>query len=111
MEWYIDVWLKYAELDGRARRQEYWMFLLINIGISVVLSIFSGILGMLYSLAVFVPSITVGVRRLHDTGRSGWWLLIGLIPAIGTLIVLVLMALEGDMGRNEYGADPKQHAD
>ena len=111
MEWYIEVLMKYAELDGRARRQEYWMFVLINIGISVVLGMFSNILGMLYALIVFIPSITVGVRRLHDTGRSGWWLLVGIIPAIGTLIVLILMALEGDAGRNEYGSDPKRHAD
>ncbi|MDT7577550.1 MAG: hypothetical protein QOH17_3883, partial [Pseudonocardiales bacterium] len=66
-----------------------------------------GLLGGLYSLAVLLPSLAVGVRRLHDTDRSGWWLLIGLIPIIGGIVLLVFFVLEGTRGPNRFGADPK----
>src|SRR6516165_3658422 len=100
MEWYLDVLKKYAVFEGRARRKEYWYFVLFNLLISIGLAgidfmIMSAISGggkedmrgisplrMLYSLAVLVPSIAVSVRRLHDTGRSGWWYLIGFIPCV-----------------------------
>ncbi len=117
MEWYIDVLKKYAEFSGRARRKEYWMFILVNLIISVVLSIFEGLLGgpgfvgILYSLLVFIPSFAVAVRRLHDTERSGWWLLILLVPLIGAIVLLVFMLLDGTPGDNDYGSDPKLAAD
>ena len=112
-DWYLNcVKGHYADFNGRARRTEYWMFFLVNLIISIVVTligraIHAPILGTLYSLAVLLPAIAVGVRRLHDTGRSGWWLLISLIPLIGTIWIIVLLVLEGDRGDNQYGADPK----
>ncbi len=113
MEWYIEVLKKYAVFSGRARRKEYWMFFLFNVIITFVLGIVewilgsSGIIGTLYSLAILVPSIAVSVRRLHDTERSGWWLLIGLIPLIGTIVLFIFMIQEGKYGENAYGSNPK----
>ena len=119
MNWYIQVLKKYAVFSGRARRKEYWMFVLFNIIFAVVAVILDNILGtsfqgagyglfyLLYGLAVIIPSIAVGVRRLHDTDRSGWWLLICLIPIIGGIWLIVLLATAGTAGENKYGADPK----
>jgi len=119
MQWYLDVLKKYAVFHGRARRQEFWMFTLISFLISVVLSILDNILGTraegtgtgllagLYSLAVLLPSIGVTIRRLHDTNRSGWWILIGLVPCVGWIILLVFCATAGVPGENQYGPDPK----
>ncbi len=114
MNWYLAVLKNYAGFTGRARRTEYWMFFLINLVIVVVLDLLGmavraiALLAGIYGLAVLIPSIAVGVRRLHDTGRSGWWLLIGLIPVVGTIILLVFMATEGQPGDNEHGPNPKQ---
>ncbi|MEC4019938.1 DUF805 domain-containing protein [Streptomyces sp. H27-D2] len=114
MNWYVDVLKKYAEFSGRARRTEYWMFVLVSFGVSVVLSIADALLGTspfiaaLYSLAVFIPNLAVAIRRLHDTNRSGWWLLIGLIPFAGAIVLLVFMASEGEPQDNAHGANPKQ---
>ena len=122
MNWYIQVLKKYAVFGGRARRKEYWMFVLFNIIFAVVAVILDNILGtsfqgagyglfyLLYGLAVIIPSIAVGVRRLHDTDRSGWWLLICLIPIIGGIWLIVLLATAGTAGENKYGADPKAAA-
>ena len=122
MNWYIQVLKKYAVFNGRARRKEYWMFVLFNIIFAVVAVILDNILGtsfqgagyglfyLLYGLAVIIPSIAVGVRRLHDTDRSGWWLLICLIPIIGGIWLIVLLATAGTAGENKYGADPKAAA-
>lgn len=114
MNWYLDVLKnKYATFTGRARRKEYWMFFLFNILIAIGLGIIEavlgipGILGMIYALAVLVPGIAITVRRLHDTGRSGWWILIGLIPLIGAIILLIFMVLDSQAGDNEYGPNPK----
>jgi len=113
MDWYMAVLKKYAEFSGRARRREYWMFVLINFligcGLGVIGALVHGLsfLSWLYSLAVLVPSIAVSVRRLHDTGRSGWWLLIGLIPLIGFIVLIVFLATDGEPGDNEYGPNPK----
>ncbi|WP_345435094.1 DUF805 domain-containing protein [Actinoallomurus vinaceus] len=113
MSWYLAVLRNYAGFDGRARRTEYWMFVLFNVIITVVLDLIGmavrlvSILGFVYGLAVLIPSLAVGVRRLHDTGRSGWWLLIGIIPIVGTIILIVFMATPGDRGDNAYGPDPK----
>jgi uncharacterized membrane protein YhaH (DUF805 family) len=112
MEWYIKVLENYAVFEGRARRMEYWMFVLINLFIVIGAGLLDtalglgGTIGFLYGLAIFIPSIAVSVRRLHDTGRTGWWILIGLIPLIGTLVLLVFYCLGGDPGDNEYGPDP-----
>jgi uncharacterized membrane protein YhaH (DUF805 family) len=113
VEWYLDGLKQYAVFSGRARRKAYWMFALVNIIIAVVLGIFEGmvggpgVVGVLYCLAVLIPNIAVSIRRLHDTDRSGWWLLIGLIPLIGSIILLVFMAQEGQPGPNQYGPNPK----
>jgi len=113
MNWYLEVLKKYAVFGGRARRKEYWMFFLFNIIIAFVLGFVEGlaggpgIVGMLYSLAVLIPGIAVSVRRLHDTGRSGWWLLIGLVPLIGAIVLLVFMVQDSNPGENQYGANPK----
>lgn len=116
MEWYLKVLQDYAVFDGRAQRQEYWMFILINILVIIGIGIvdttlgLGGAVGFLYSLAVLIPSFAVSVRRLHDTDRSGWWLLIGLLPLIGPLVLLMFYCIDGDYGDNDYGPDPK-HAD
>ena len=113
MSWYMQVLKKYAVFAGRARRKEFWMFFLVYVIIVVVLSIVEWMLGIyailsgLYSLALLIPSIAVTVRRLHDTGRTGWWWWIGLVPVIGIIVLLVFMALEGEPGQNQYGPDPK----
>jgi uncharacterized membrane protein YhaH (DUF805 family) len=113
MNWYLEVLKKYAVFDGRARRTEYWMFVLFSVIIAIVLGVVEGIvggpgvLGALYGLAVLVPSLAVGARRLHDTNRSGWWLLIGLVPVIGVIVLLVFMVADSQPGSNQYGPNPK----
>jgi uncharacterized membrane protein YhaH (DUF805 family) len=118
MHWYLDVLRKYADFSGRARRREFWMFTLVNILVSIVLGIVDavigtdyrsgyGILGTVYALAVLIPSLAVAVRRLHDTGRTGWWILIGLLPCVGFIVLLVFYVQEGQRSTNEYGPDPK----
>lgn len=118
MNWYIEVLKKYATFTGRARRTEYWMFVLINFAISLALGIVEGVAGAamdsdvrilssLYSLAVLLPSLAVGVRRLHDTDRSGWWMFIAFVPLLGILVLLYFFILEGTQGPNQYGPDPK----
>ncbi len=119
MDWYIGVLKKYAVFNGRARRKEYWMFVLINLIVSIALGVVDGVLGTLsvetgmgllggiYSLAVLIPSIAVSIRRLHDTGRSGWWLLLAFIPLVGAIVLIVFFAMEGHAEENEHGANPK----
>jgi uncharacterized membrane protein YhaH (DUF805 family) len=118
MEWYLKVLRNYANFEGRARRKEYWMFVLFNVLAAVVIAIIDsvlhtrtasglGILGLVYSLAVLLPGIAVAARRLHDRDMSGWWLLLSFIPIIGTIIVIVWLALEGNRGSNRFGSDPK----
>jgi uncharacterized membrane protein YhaH (DUF805 family) len=119
MNWYLEVLKKYAVFNGRARRKEYWMFFLFNVIISTVLMIVDGIvgtsaapgaiglLGGLYTLAVLIPGIAVAVRRLHDTGRSGLWILIGLVPFVGLIVLIVFMVQDGTPGENEFGKNPK----
>ncbi|MFO7823693.1 MAG: DUF805 domain-containing protein [Cyclobacterium sp.] len=111
-DYYLDVLKnKYAQFNGRARRREYWYFVLFNLLISIGLGIVgtfvdSNFLSMIYNLAVFVPGIAAAVRRLHDTGRSGLWILIGLIPVLG-LIVLIVFMVEDSKPDNQYGPNPK----
>ncbi|HEY0721891.1 MAG TPA: DUF805 domain-containing protein [Gammaproteobacteria bacterium] len=113
MNWYMEVLKKYANFSGRSRRTEYWMFTLFNIIISVVLSIVDGVVGtlgilsMLYFLAILIPSLAVSIRRLHDTNRSGWWLLVGLIPFIGAIVLLVFMVQDSQPSTNQFGDNPK----
>ncbi len=115
MNWFLDVVKnKYASFSGRARRQEYWMFILVYIIAYVLLAVIDAVVGtmvlaLIFSLALLVPSLAVAVRRLHDTNRSGWWLLLGLIPLVG-LVLIVFLALEGTKGDNQYGPDPKAEA-
>ena len=120
MNWYLGVLKNYAAFNGRARRKEYWYFLLFNIIISIVLAVIDGVtgsfnpkggmglLGGIYILAILIPGIAVSVRRLHDTARSGWWLLIGLVPLIGGIVLLVFMVQDSKLGQNQYGANPKE---
>jgi uncharacterized membrane protein YhaH (DUF805 family) len=119
MNYYVDVLRKYAVFGGRARRKEYWYFFLFNIIITIVLAVVDGVtgtlspeagiglLGGIYALVVLIPAIAVAVRRLHDTGRSGWWLLISLIPLIGAIVLIVFFATDSNPGNNQYGTNPK----
>jgi uncharacterized membrane protein YhaH (DUF805 family) len=119
MNWYLDVLKKYAVFNGRARRKEYWMFFLVNIIVSLVLAFVDsklglfnpevgiGTLGTIYGLAILLPAIGVSIRRLHDTGRSGWWMLIGFVPLIGGIVLLVFFVFDSTPGSNEYGPNPK----
>ena len=115
---------KYADFSGRSRRSEYWYFTLVNILISIALNVltvvFSGIseslamipslLAIVISLGLLIPGIAVAVRRLHDTGRSGWWLLIALVPLIGAIVLLVFMVQDSEPGANKWGPNPKTGA-
>ena len=112
MHWYQEALRKYADFSTRSRRMEYWMFLVVNLVIGVVLGAIGGMTGMrwisiVYSIFVFVPGLAVSVRRLHDTGRSGWWLLLVCIPILGWLVLLFFYVQEGQPGDNEYGSNPK----
>ena len=119
MNWYLKCWQQYADFGGRARRKEYWMFCLFNAIISFVISfilgIVAGLTGMMelilmsyiYALAVFVPSLAVCVRRLHDVGKSGWMYLIVFIPIVGWIWLFILFCQDSQYGVNEYGENPK----
>lgn len=120
MEWMTLPLKRYADFQGRSRRKEYWMFTLFIFIVAVVLGIVEGILGLsgmvggvygpittLFLLAIIIPSLAVQVRRFHDQDKSGWFVLIGLIPLLGGLVVLVFMCLEGTPGPNRFGDDPK----
>ena len=108
---------KYADFTGRAPRAEFWWFVLLVVIGEVVAMILDSILGIhlvgaygpvltLFFLAILAPYLAVGARRLHDTNRSGWWLLIGLIPLIGAIVLLVFFLLPGDSGSNDFGSNP-----
>lgn len=113
MNWYLTCLRKYFVFSGRARRKEYWFFALFNFifafaagTIDLILNtvgFFSGI----YYLAIFIPSLAVTIRRLHDTSRSGWWLLIVFIPIIGAITLFIFMLLDSKPETNKYGANPK----
>ena len=119
MNWYLDALRKYATFEGRARRKEYWFFILFNVLAVVVLGIIDVVLGTsskeaglgllsgIYLLAVLLPALAVTVRRLHDTDRSGWWILIEFIPLIGGLVLLVFTLLDSTPGSNRFGPSPK----
>jgi len=112
MNYYFDVLKKYAELSGRARRKEYWMFYLCNAIICFALGFIEGVTGInsgdeeslfafIYTLAVFVPTIAVGIRRMHDVNRSGWYIVLPIVN-------LILLVTGGTKGANKYGPDPKE---
>ncbi len=130
MHWYVAVLARYADFTGRARRTEYWMFTLFSVLVSIALAAvdallfgtgsFStlgggvsasftsvGILSTVYAVAVLLPTLGVTARRLHDTDRSGWWILLSLVPIIGGIVLLVFLALEGTRGPNSHGPDPR----
>lgn len=113
MEWYIKVLKNYANFKGRARRREYWMFVLFNFIFAIVAFVLDFVLGTymmiygLYLLATLVPSLAVLVRRLHDVGKSGGWFFIILIPLVGAIWMLVLLVTDGTAGDNPYGPSPK----
>jgi len=119
LNWYLEVLKKYTVFGGRAGRPEYWYFVLFNVAASLILEFLDGLfgtfsnsariglLGSLYSLAVLCPTIGVGMRRLHDINRSGWWLLIGFIPIVGWIVLIVWAATGSDPGQNQYGSGPE----
>jgi uncharacterized membrane protein YhaH (DUF805 family) len=120
MEWFLKVLRQYADFNGRARRKEYWMFILFNMIFGFVAMLLDNLLGIadpvigygaiygLYTLALIIPGIAVAVRRLHDLGKSGWMLLIAFIPLIGAIWLIVLMCTDSNAGENQYGANPKE---
>ncbi len=112
MEWYTRVLNKYAVFTGRAQRAEYWYFVLFNALFWIGLRVFDRLIGIeilstVYALAVFVPGLAVAIRRLHDTDHSGWWLLIGLIPVIGWIIMIIFLVEDSQPQVNRYGPNPK----
>jgi uncharacterized membrane protein YhaH (DUF805 family) len=102
----------YTKFDGRAGRPPFWWWFLFGILVAIGANIIDAILGTwgvvngLASLALLLPNISVSIRRLHDTDHSGWWILIGLIPIIGWIVLLVFYVREGDAGENKYGPPP-----
>ncbi len=120
MNYYLDVLKKYAVFSGRAQRKEFWMFSLISTIVALVLVVIDGALGTfdaesemgllsgIYLLAIILPMLGLSIRRLHDTGRSGWWLLISIIPLIGTITLLVFYCLDSAPEENQYGDNPKK---
>lgn len=97
---------KYADFNGRAKRPEYWWFFLFVFLASLALRIASDMLSGIFGLATLIPSLAAGTRRLHDTNRSGWWLLLWIIPVIGWIVVIVFLAQEGESTDNQFGAVP-----
>jgi len=123
VDWYLEALRKYSDFEGRARRREYWFFVLFNTLIQIAAFVLDGIVGTfraelgvgllsgIYSLAVLVPSFAVLARRLHDTDRSGWWILIGIVPLLGALVLMIFALFEGDPGENRFGPSPKAPKD
>jgi uncharacterized membrane protein YhaH (DUF805 family) len=121
MNWYLDAWKNYFTFTGRSRRKAYWMFVLFNIIAAVLAGVLDSLLGFagengygpisgLYSLAVFIPGLALAIRRLHDTGRTGWWMLLGLIPLLGWIVLLIFFVTDSQPGANQYGPNPKESA-
>ncbi|MGR5529000.1 DUF805 domain-containing protein [Vibrio alfacsensis] len=118
-DWYLGVIRNYTGFSGRARRQEYWYFTLVNILVNLVMNIIDrimgnvfqienfGLFGVLYALFILIPSLAVTVRRLHDTDRTGWWVFIAIIPIIGFLVMLYFLVQDSEEGTNQYGDNPK----
>ena len=113
MKYWLECYKKYVDFSGRARRKEYWMFMLFNfivgLGVGVVDAILEaeGILSSGYSLAAILPGLAVFTRRMHDIGKSGWWWLIGLVPVVGAIVLLIFACTDSQAGDNAYGPNPK----
>lgn len=119
MNWFVKVVKQYVDFSGRARRKEYWMFILFYTLFAVIAAALDNLFGIaipkagygpiygILALALFLPNLGVTVRRLHDTGRSGWMLLLGLIPVVGAIIIFVFLVSDSKVGSNEYGENPK----
>ncbi len=115
MKWYLKVFRQFSDFEGRASRREYWMFILFNSIFAFAAIILDNLLGItigagsfgplyaLYGLTMFIPTWAVSVRRLHDSDKSGWMMLISVIPLIGSIWILILMAKSGDPSANSYG--------
>ncbi|WP_233116242.1 DUF805 domain-containing protein [Aggregatibacter actinomycetemcomitans] len=115
MNWYLHVLKNYATFSGRARRKEYWMFVLFNFIATFVCMLIDAVIQMpifqfVYGFGVIIPYIAVTVRRLHDTDRSGWWILISFIPLVGSIVLLVFMCFDSQQGTNRFGDNPKENA-
>ncbi len=122
MNWYLKVVKNnYANFSGRARRKEYWMFVLFNIIIAILIGFVGGLIGKMlntpvivllcyavYVLAIIIPALAVTVRRLHDIGKSGWWYFISFVPAIGFIWLLILLVTGSQPGENQWGKNPKE---
>lgn len=113
MSWFVEVLKKYAVFSGRARRKEYWMFTLFYAIFEIVLmavgyAIDFPALVAIFVVALLLPSLAVTVRRLHDTGRTGWWILIGIVPLVGFIVMLVFLCSDSQPGENKYGPSPKE---
>ena len=108
MDYYIDAFRNYVNFNGRATRTQYWMFMLFNIIAQIILAVvtlvlpFLSFLGTVYSLGVLLPSLAIGARRLHDTDRSAWWLLLLLVPFVGAIVLLIFYVLPGTPGVNRF---------
>ncbi len=122
MNWFMTALRNYAVFSGRSRRSEYWYFGLFYLILYAVCAIVDGIAGSfdrasgiglltaVLTLALLLPSLSVSVRRLHDTGRSGWWLLLALIPLVGLIVLIVFFVQDSEAGANRFGANPKAPA-
>ena len=120
MNWFLMALKNYVGFSGRSRRSEYWYFTLFYLVIAIILSVLDGVLfggfvdgngtpvlSGLFMLAMLLPSIAVGIRRLHDTDRSGWWLLMGLVPLVGVIVLIVFFVQDSKPGDNRFGPNPK----
>ena len=112
MQWYWQAWRQYAEFHGRTSRQGFWMFFLIHVGISIFiitveigLGLFSAI-DISYSVLTLLPQLSITVRRLHDTGRSGYWALLIMMPLIGFIVLIIMLCEKGDSDDNTFGFSP-----
>ncbi|WP_430509867.1 DUF805 domain-containing protein [Gottfriedia solisilvae] len=102
-----EVLKNFVGFQGRARRREYWLFFLTITVITIIFAFVSEKLIVIFSIAILVPSLSITVCRLHDIGKSGWWILIGLIPLVGNIILIVLASLDSQRNDNKYGPYPK----
>lgn len=115
MDWFKKGLRNYTNFSGRARRKEYWYFVLVQMGLVIIAMILDAIIfnseiGLFYivvALGLFLPGLAVTIRRLHDTSRSGWWFLISILPLIGSIILLVFLASDTKLETNQWGPPAK----